>query len=895
MKIINNLTILSMLFSASTLGNNYPAEFSDFFEYVNKQIDISLVGSQRSVSLLSTVNFDDYKIAHNGQSTEQLRDYLLKNNIKHKDVDIIVATLEQGIGRDQCADENNKYLCIEMVLRNGNNYYDYDFDKEKLIIYVNPEQFNESVIQSFHDGYSASYGLINSSSLYFDRTDDKAFAYLRDELTLGLPYGYFYLDANAKSYLSSGQSSDYSLDTATYTLNFDDKKVIAGQSLNSISINEADFLNQGMNLSTRFFVVGNSMDLALGGSKNNKRIYYYADNDSRIEVVRGNQVLLAKVVKKGPNYISYDELPQGVYNIEIIEKSSRESRVLDRKFVTNTPRFSATNNKYNYQFGVAQSLDSDHNYEPYGFVKASYRLNDKTILGSAFSSNGKESFTQFGTKFALTENSLFSYSGGLFDNGANYNRLTFDYSNFYAQMERYVGSGKADNGFNSEIYGVAPYTNASLGLSGMAAGSRYYLQYDLSDSGIDVFGKYGMFSAGINRTTPFGKLNFYSQYQRNERGDDWNLSLTWTYDLGSDFSTSLAHRFRSDRNYVNEAKLSHSHSSDILNTNVSLIGNYDNEKVVNSYLTGFAAFEGKYVGADAYASLDKRGRESLSLTVKNTQIIDRSGVSFTAKKADAFAKFSVDGANPGDEVEFSLKTNNSYAGRELVSSEEKLVPITGYTELDVYVDEGIEQQRSVKRYSQFMYPGTVLNISTQYSAVKTDIVILEDFYGNPVQYAQCVGKACVSIEPVTSDGVFRVNTTYGEKYQIVSQKSLCVLGKNVDANYLNGICLTNKQATLSSLINYDDVSSFDKDDVFFVGRFETTAQHEYVVAQLNQADINYSIKQVGNSVFLFITENSGLSVTQLDTLKTIQSFVINLEGKDSFYSINSIAIGDNDV
>ncbi|MEF1285859.1 TcfC E-set like domain-containing protein [Vibrio sp. M250220] len=898
MNITNNLALFFLLFSSysvSSVGSSYPPEFSDFFEYANKQIDISIIGSKRSISLLSSVNFDDFRVVDDDDATKQLRDYLLKNNIKDKDADHIVSTLVQGIGRNQCEDEKDKYLCIENRLKNGGSYYDYDFDNEKLSIYVNHKQFNESSIQSFHDGKSNIYSLINSTSLYFDKTDDQAFTYFRDELTLGLPYGHLYFDGNVKSYISSDQPSEYSLDTAIYTLNFDDKKIITGQSLNNVSINEADFLNQGMNFSTRFFAFGNSMDLALGGTKNNRRIYYYADNDARIEVVRGQQVLLTKVVKKGANYISYDELPRGVYNIEIIEKSSTESRVLDRKFITNNPRFSATNTKYNYQFGVAQSLDSGLTNDLYGFAKGSYRLNDKTILGSAFSSNGKDIFTQLGTKLALTENSLFSYSGGWFDNGSNYNRLTFDYYNFYAQMERYVSTDSTSQGFNSEIYGVEPYSNASLGLSGIAAGSRYYLQYDINEGNFDYFGKYGVLSAGINRFTPFGTLNFYGQYQRNERADDWTLSLTWTYDLGSGFSTSLSHRYKNDRSYVNEAKLSHSYMKDSLTTNLSLTGNFDNNTVVNGYLTGFASSEGKYMGGDAYVSLDKSGRESVSVTLKNTQILDNSGISFTAKKSNAFAKFSVKGAKPGDDVEFSLKNNNTYIGRELISNEERIIPVQSYTELDVYVDEGVEQQRSVKRFSQFMYPGTVLNISTQYSEVKTDMVILEDFYGNPIKYAQCVGKACVSIEPVTSDGVFRISTTYGEKYQIVSQKSLCVLGQSDGVSHLNGICMTNKQATLSTLIDYEDISILDEEDVFFVGRFEDKNQHEFIISQLKQSNINYLVKQVGNSVFLFITENSGLSVTQLDTIKTIQSFVVNLEGRDSFYSINSISIGDDDV
>ncbi|MCG9781536.1 TcfC E-set like domain-containing protein [Vibrio brasiliensis] len=896
---LNRLVVfISIMTSFQLLANSYPSEFSDFFEDVEKEIEIQLVGVDDTLLINSIVNFERLKLSGDKITGSTLHGYLIENNIKNHDADKIVKDLTEGIKKHTCMDELDSTSCIENTVKDNGNYYDYDFDEQKLIIYVGAEKFNETFIRAYHDGDSNRYSLINSTSLYLDSTGDRKSMYFRDELTLGMPYGYLFLDTSIRKGFYDDTTTLVNLDAAVYTLDIEDSKLMLGQTANNLSFNETDFFNYGINSDMQFIALGSSTDLARGGKGKIKRLYFYAEQDARVEVYKDQRVILTKVVKRGPNYISYDELPRGIYTIEIVEKTSDEPVVLEKKLITNTAKFALAQGQFDYQTGIAQAFkDSSEvdDYSLYGYGKFTYRLSESSIVGASLSASSNNVYFQPGLKLAVTDNSAIDYMLGLFDSGAMYSRLSYNFYNFYAQAEKYK-SVENNYDLSSYLYGDDSYANVTLGLSGEFFTSRYYIQYDLNDSDLAGFARNGVISSGLNKSTSFGMFDLYGQFQRSDDIDDWKIAVTWTYDLGEGFSTSLAHRYDSYRNTLNEASLSYYRSEDSWTANVRLNNGVGDDNKVKNTLTAFATGENQYVKSDVYGSYDNESSYSLSVSLSNTQMLDKEGLSITSKKSNAFVRLSVEGAEEGEEVAFSMKNDYRYSGREIVSTEEKVLPIQSYSNLDVYVDEGIDYQRSVKRYSQFMYPGSILNVSPSYSKVKSIVLILEDFFGDPVESAQCIGQGCVSIEPVTSDGVFRLNTVDQSSYRVVSKKRLCLLDDSGDNMYSRGLCLPDKNSVLASLVEHDfESDNIDKEDIFFVGVFDSDRQYKHIIDSLAKARINYEVKDIGYSLFVFITNNTGLSLAQIEAIKNVQSFVINMEGQESLYSIKSYVEGDDDV
>lgn len=864
-------------------SQSYPEEFADFFIDDKQSVEIIVTGISETIYVESIVNFDRFKIERNNESEKKIRNFLQRNNVDKESQIRIVNDLIVGIARD----EN----CYAIDMCDGVYKYFFDFDSQKLTINPINLKFNETYLPTYHDIEEKKLSLINSFSFYADVNESKNKITFDDNLIVSLPIGH--LETNFfVGYDSYDDELIYQLEDTYYQANYQNAKLKIGQSLSSRpSFNETDFLDYGMRGSSRYAISGSSDDLLVGSSARSRRVYYYSPSVTRVEFIRDGKVLFNKVASQGANYISYDSLPKGIYNLNIVSNDGGKQRVLESVLVANMPDYNLGVNRFDTALGYSELyLGRDFSSKPLsvGTAKVAFRPFNNLIFGTSYIGNGKQNYVQLGSKMLVSDVVNLSAVGGYFDESNHYARISASASALYINYESLVSSLDSPSQLLEYLYGESTYRRLSAGVNGSLSGVRYYLQYsNYAQQPIDL--RLGSYTSILSAPLFGGELSLNGSFTQQPNKDEWNISLNWSYKLGAGFgySTGIATNHNSS-SYV-EQMLTHTSNTDNWGTSVSARARIQNDRDTDNRIDASAYVNQQAFAADGLISTSSDRDISSSVSLKSSQIVDSDGVYFSSIRSPSYVKAlveSVEELTEREDLLVTIEKDNKYYAREYVN-DFAIVPISPYSDIGVYIDQGLEYQQSVKKFIGFTSPGIVFDVVSSIDETTTKVVVLEDLYGNDVYVAQCIGSGCISIEPVTDDGVFRLNTKPKQDYQIISNKGLCIINNNATDNYSRGYCLPENINTVSALFESKETEIIKEgiDGIYYVGQFTEQPMVEHVISSLDASQIKYQVKEIGDRYFVYLINNDVINNAQVNALRNISSYVSNLN-LDNQFTVN---------
>ncbi|GLS91798.1 hypothetical protein GCM10007916_28680 [Psychromonas marina] len=895
-------TILALIIQSSFANasvDNYPVGFEDFFYDTEKQIHIVIAGENQGVQLSALVNYDTFKVEGGGDSLLKLKAFLNSKNISADEIEAILSAAVNGIESDpECTERLTDCL---LTSTDEKTRYIFDFDNELLKLFISPKSVeNKASGKEYRNSVSHNNAINNWMNLYvysdLDSNDSVSF---NNQTTIGLPLGHVYIDSE----LSSNNSEIY---TGIYDVDFSNGfRVQVGKNRYNPEFNSTDFLSDGADFAGTSLLLGSSNNLLIGEPGSLQTIQFYAPQNGQLEIYRDDRLILNRVVNEGQQTVTYDELPKGAYEISIYLKVAGSIVLQERRQVVNNDKFSLAVNSFDFNVGVGQLEFDNHEYErvdkndatgrEYARAAGSYRVSESLLMGAALTSNDTDQYIQLGGSYLLTNNISFDYSAGVFTNHDYYHSGRLSLYSFYADFESFVDSEESSElSLSNYLYSQGNEGNFGIGWSGEFVGGTAYVYYsrfnnDYQEHGAGYHKNLSeSVSASWSRSLFGGFVTVSTIYSESEFNDDFSANLSWTHEFGSGVSGQLMvtaddQGFSQNTNYLRYDRV-----DDGLYSNVSVGATIDRSNEVNAELSGTVSGSVDAANINAYA-FARDGSNNVSASISGTQIFSTKGVYLSNEKSRSFSNVKV--IKPEGSTErkkeglyLSQTQEGDFRGRTKLNKAETLIKLNEYQQMGLVVEQdGENVELANNRKDMFSYPGSFYQMEVQAEYLLSEIVILDDMDGNAISQVQCIGDGCVGVEPVTEDGVFRINYRANSDYYLVSRKGICLYEvqdlKQGQDKVSRGYCLPgiDKKDNQGNTLGWEESAQLLNDNksiYLYLGQFEDEAASEHVISNLESASIKYKQLNINGIVYIYIVEQQAFTQVQKDLLKKLDAYVM---------------------
>lgn len=896
----------------ATGGQYYPDEFKDFFVETPQKITISIAGDSESDDVIAIVNYDKFRLDINSTSFNEFKYFLQRKGLNNSAIESVLNDAINGIKTDDACQERLSRCVLDT--NDGVNKYVFDFDNASLRLYIAPKNLRRDLESTVYESsINDQHALINWSNIYAS-TDDEGRDSLtwNNETTIGLPLGYLSLDTEYSS-----SNKEFEVYSALYDMEYEDKRFMLGRNRYNVSFNSTDYLNNGATYASDAVHFASSRNMVKGGDKSQQRIYFYAPQNGRLEVYRDERLILNKTVTEGKQSISYSELPKGVYDITILLSVSGTTVLTETRQVVNNNQFTLPLHGLDYVIGGGQFTKRDTNNSTYDDFDRNYgrgmlnlRPTEFLMLGVGAVLSKDENFYQVGMSINPNEYSTLDYVGGMSDGHNQFHMVSIGVAPFFADARRLKLSDEHfDYGLINQLFGENGYSDYGVGISGDIFGGNGYLRLSRYESEYsDIATLYGsakdtsfkMLSSGWFYHLPQGSLSLNVNYiDANYADDELRMSLTYTLKLGDGLSSQFGlysdeNGFESNKNYLLIDNRSNNWYS-----NVSVGASVERENQVSSDISGNISGNNAYVKANGYAYANDKGTKNLSAGLSFTQIVSRDGIDVTHEKGRSFAKINqyYDGEQHEEDLVAVTVRKGQTINRNRYLNEDTVIKVDDYQSLELRL-EGNENNVEIQghRLNAFVLPGSVYQLDASIIDLFSQVVVLDDIHGSPINSLQCVGRGCVNVEPLSNDGVYRVNYKRDFPYQLISRKGICVYDSADNMSYAKGYCLPglekesqqNWQAT-SGLFDIEN----SHDLLVFLGRFEIGEEVRLVQQKLEQQAIEYKKIEVANEVFIYLKEGQDYTQAQKKILRELDAYVMLRETEIDLFSYGQ-NLGTND-
>ncbi|ELU8562254.1 hypothetical protein PO80_02510 [Vibrio parahaemolyticus] len=900
---MNNYKIFFVLLALSnqTFASSiyYPEEFADFFYMTNQQVSINIAGDQDVITLLAQVNYDKFQLDPNSSSASELSQYLDSKGLKPSAIQSVLKAAQGGISKDaECSERlSNCVLSVE----SGELRYVYDFDRAALTIFVPPQHLKEiSGEAEYESAFNHDNALVNWSRLYFSTdVEGQESITWSNESIVGLPVGALVFDTQL-----SNSNDEFQIYKALYDAEVDAYRIQMGRSQYALSFNTTDYLNAGASLAMDGVFLGSSSNLLKGKPEDLQRISFYAPQNGELEIYRDERLIFNKAVSEGRQSVSYSDLPQGIYDIRLELKVAGEVVLSETKLVVNNQSFSLPIGRWDYVVGGGQFLDNGH-HEDYGdapmFVRglANYRWTESWMVGGLTTMNDKEQHFQLGTSYHFNRNIGLSYSSGIFTEGSRYQYARVNFGMLYADFRDFHHEEGEKGALATYMYGSRGYQDIGVGVSGQLWGeSSGYLSYQhyiqkskhASYETLDELSR-DYISAGLSSPLLGGDLTLSSSYTiESDHDNESRVDLTWTWRFGENWSTQVRlttdeDGFDSSTNYLRvNQKWDNWAANGSVGATVSSTqnGGYETGSDISATLNGHS----RVFNADAYAYANDSGEQRISGSLSGTQIVSRGGVDLTYEKASSFVKVSTSTASTDDTsdtpqwpMQYTLSRDGEYLNRGELVDDKTLIKLSDYSQIGVHIETG-GQNVAIEgdTLNGFVHPGSLYELKTNVIPLKSRVVVLDDIFGEPITQVQCVGNGCVSVEPLSDDGVFRINYEFGKPYQLVSRKGLCITETMSSTYYENGVCMPGLEDREGSPSWEEAVPLLDNAThqpvLIYLGRFDKGKDLSLVTNKLDALGLKYKTVTIDGIAYLYLMRNDSFNSQQRAFLKALDAYVL---------------------
>ncbi len=904
--IVLSLTLCSVTSALAKTDYLFPDEFSDFFDEIKQQINIVVVGHNKSVSVKSIVSYDTFRIEPKSPAFTLLKAYLLESQIKPDAVNSILVQLLTGVNTDDTC-TGSLARCL-VTPRGDSASYVFDFDYGQLRIFVPSRSVKaQQTGVEYQSAFSTSNALINWTRFYgHTNFNGESSGSMSNYTTMGMPLGYVTLDSQ---YMTS--ENQFDLYTALYSADFFGHTLQAGRSRYNLSFNSTDLFNTGARMNLDGVFIGSSRNLIKGSAESQQRIYFYVPQLGQLEVYRDDRLILSQVVDEGQQFLSYEDLPKGVYDITLILKVSGSTVLTERRQVVNNNQFSIPVGEFDYVFGAGrlENLDLEDNYLNQDSLTASYpdfdrnivkvsstyRFNEALLLGGSATLGVDEQYIQLGGSYYFSEDLSLNFIHGKFLNANDlYQRGSLSYSGLFIDYRRYdYDAHNTEYRMASHLYGMQSFDDIGVGFSGQIVGVSAFLRashYTYSDVTLatsvirETDSKFWSLSSGLSKNFALGTLSVNAEYIDSDITDaDSRLSINWSMPFGdSGVSVQASVYVDQDGFDRNVNYLKGAYRGNDWNGNVSAGAHAYSDHSVMGDLSVTASGGNDYFSANSYGYSNDKGQKTLSAGFNNTQVLSSSGLSFTKDKSLSYVQITAltqdEGYSP--ELKLGLSKDGRYNRRVTVTDESSLLALEEYSVFDFNFDasgNNVEIKRS--RDHRFSHPGTVFNVSADVIELASQIVILDDIFGNPIARVQCLGDACINAEPLSDDGVFRINYRKNTKFHLISRKGLCIYegkGSVTKMNVLKGFCLPgllesgrNKWQKTSYLLQGDNREQV----LVYLGQFTVGKDATSVIARLNSQNVIFTSVTVAGEQYIYVTDTNLTSVKR-QLLQKLDAYVL---------------------
>jgi len=778
-------------------ASNVPADFASFFIKQDTSGHVFVAGDSLGQILEIRINYDSFQIINNEKNIELLTGYLASFDFEEEYVDQLISKLTKGVKNDtEC--QGQLSLCVLNATKNQPRFI-YDFDNTSVKIFTSLQDLKlSSSVKSYHNKKRKNNAIINwlNLNIYSDLNSQNNLS-VNNDTHIGLPVGALFFDTQYHS-----QTKKFETYTAIYDAEFTGYRVQIGRHRYNLEFNTTDFLTNNGNFTGDSIHWGTSASLMKGKSNQYQAIDFIAPQNALVQIYRKERLILSRTVSKGENSIQYSELPTGSYDINLILRVGNNEVINETRFIVNTQDYALSVGERD--FVISSGFLPDHHVDEsalkannafnHAYVRAAFsqRLNESNILAISVTSNQKNHMLQFGSKSSLSGDWAVNFFNSISDNNNYYHQFRLSHQGFYLDTQlNYRDSNEDSADLMGHLYGNKSYRSVGGGWSGkLYAGSvfaRYHVQSYSANTQFDQVQR--KLSLGWSKAFNEHHISFNLDYKKGDI-DEMTSYLSWSYQFDEKTNIQSATVIDETGFRNNVASVGYNASNAQWHNQSSIGGFVDNNDNQYVEFTNSITGSSSKFNTNSYIYASSASNESASLSISGSQIITTNSIDFSHHKSKAFIKVS---QNKAQQINLAILQDDEFKKIESVNQIHKIIPVDAYQDLTIKAD-GSAHNTYIKsgNLSEFIHPATLPELTVEASKLISDIVVLTHENGNSVEWVQCETQIC-SVEPLSQDGVFRVNYLFTElkpNYQLTTPQGSCRLNPiNINTSYRTGFCL----------------------------------------------------------------------------------------------------------
>ncbi|MNJ14617.1 hypothetical protein D3C77_88470 [compost metagenome] len=894
------------LLPAHVRAADYPVEFSDFFEMQQEDVMVRLTGDSTGLKIEAQASYDRFLLPTS--QVAALERYLVDKGLSSGAVETIIHALTQGVPANPGCKVN--LADCKPGVTGEEVAYVFDYDNDNLAIFVGSALLtrvtNGEV--SYHPAARANNAFVNQARLYSYIDQDTNGAVTASNLTtVGLPYGHLLFNTQAQS-----ASGDFDVFKGVYDLEVDGFRAVAGYSeRDRIFLNSSDFLNDDAEYASYSLQIGSSRNLVRGGKDNLQSIYLFAPQTGQLEIYQGDRLLLTRVVSEGRQDIAYSDLPPGVYNVRVVLRAGGQVVLDELRQIVNSQQFSLPVGSWDYVLTGGRFEDVPEQDElswlrspesfsrNYAQARLSWRAAENLLLAGGITSNQDDEYGQVGVNYAWSDWLQASYMLGLFSSEDSYQLATLTMGPVFVSMSQFsTDATNRDYRLATQLYDEFAYRQFSASYSTPLWGGSSYVTYSHYDSESPYTqteirtSDTDDISAGWITPLLGGQWSFDATYSNNEDYDDFRVGVMATYTLADNTTSNLSITTDKSGRSRAEGSLTKSltHGDWTTTGTTSLALQSDADVQTEATLSGTVNGHSQWFNAGAYGYVGNADRHMASVTLTGSQFISAEGVGFTHQTGSSFIHVTpeIAGINPEgardtsqasdislDDVYYNVRQGSRTTFHGNLDGGETVIPLTPYTDTEFVIDadsRNLHIDNNVRR--EFVYPGTVYTVDAQVTPMVSQLFVLNDIHGKPVRQIRCVGEACAGVEPLSEDGVFRVNYRAGGDYRLVSANLLCINEPGaVRAGPIETYCLPGLMSD-GGRVAFTSGEGQDASDLLYIGKYKSTQEASTIISRLSTVGLVAQSVRVGGSLYLYVNNNKAFSLAQRSMLEGLEAYIV---------------------
>ncbi|MFM5180228.1 TcfC E-set like domain-containing protein [Aeromonas veronii] len=875
---------------------NYPLEFTDFFIKERGEINFSIAGDAVGTELDVELSYDEVRLLTTSQP--QLVRYLNDAGVAPHIVEQVVDELTQGAVLVPLCDPESNATCNIMVTGEQVKYQ-YSYDDRQLVVYLGSQALKtREQYLTYHASTSEGNALINQMRLYGQSSDLESSTFRVNNITMqGLPYGHILVNSQYS------QQSALELYQGYYDLTIDNARMLVGYNqYNQVSLNSSDFLNDYANYHGYSAIVGSTRNLVKGGEEGLQSLVFFSPQVGQLEVYQGERLLLTKVVEQGVQVIGYDELPSGSYEVRLVLKASGKSILEERRYIVNSQQFSLQVGEVDYvvnfgkfdlpgdREGGSASVNSFSN--DYLQYRTTWRSSEHFILGGAVTTNQEDIYGQTGLIYMFSDWLSLTYQVGIFNTADIYQSATLGAGRLTISTQQYHRDEQNElYRLSSKLYGDSEFDRFDVALSHSLWGGDGYISYSHARYGVESFDAQTYRATdSVLEALSLGWVTSMAGWTLGLNGgvnrassnlDEFTFGLTASYALRDKWSSNFAINTNSNGSSYEKSSLTRQLAGDSWRGSITPAIEFSrdtNGVMRRGSISGSLMGQNPWFSGSGYAYVDddELGMASTSLT--STQIISSDGLHMTSKVGSSFIRVEAD--KQLDEatlsgVEYHLRQNKKRPYRSEFEDDVAIIPLTPYKEVEFSIDaDATDVYVNSDNYAGFVHPATVRTVKATVGKVVSHLFVLNEVDGTPVKRARCVGSACLGIEPVSEDGVFRVSYRTPGQFNIISSNKLCV---NEPALMKDGViytkCLPGLLADEGRIVFKPNETTVTE-GMLYLGRYSVNQELTTMLESLERVGLTPERVDLGSYAYLYIPRRQSFTLAQRMVLEALEVYIV---------------------